>query len=269
MRLVILYRKGVDPQADTEELHAASRHVTVIHRRTEVQRGDMIVGRYSVLPFYRELSLDVEALGGCLINSFREHQFVADMREWCEALGDMTPRLYHRLQDLPEVGPFVLKGQTNSKKHMWKTHMFARTKREAGEVWSRLRDDMLLADQEIYAREFVPLVRLAVGANELPISLEFRFFVCHGRVLSGGFYWSSHLDDLEGPVPDPNIVPKDFLNEAINRLSPHVTFYALDVAKTAAGPWTVVEVNDGQMSGLSCNDPDEMYGNLRTIWTFS
>jgi len=265
MRPVILYRKGADPQADTEELYSANNHFRVIHQRSEVKNGDLVIGRYSVLPFYRELSLDVGTNGGRLINSFRQHQFVADMREWCEVLEEMTPRLYHRLQDIPDVGPFVLKGQTNSKKHMWNTHMFARTKREAGEVWSRLRDDMLLSDQEIYARDYVPLVRLATGMNELPISMEFRFFVCYGNVVSGGFYWSSHLDDLEGPVPDPNIVPREFLDEAIRRLGPHVNFYAIDVAKTAAGPWTVVEVNDGQMSGLSCNDPNELYGNFKKI----
>lgn len=261
MSNVILYRKGVDPDADDAELEVIKKYFKVVHQRTEVEKGDHVIGRMSVLPFYKELEKDLEIRGATLINTYRQHQYIADMREWCENLGDMTPRLYQRLQDIPEVGPFVLKGQTNSKKHLWNTHMFAADKREAGEVWSRLRDDMLLADQEIYVRDYIPLVKLAEGFNGLPITKEFRFFVCNGHIISGAFYWQSHVDDLE-VVPDASEVPRDFLWEAISRIGTRAWFYALDVAQKEDGSWMVVEINDGQMSGLSCNDPETLYKGL-------
>ena len=44
----------------------------------------------------------------------------------------------------------------------------------------------------------------------------------------------------------------------------HVTFFVLDLAETEEGEWSVSEVNDGQQSGLSENDPNTLYFNLRT-----
>lgn len=263
-RPVILYRKGVNPSEDEEEIAAAQKAgFTVLHQRVDVQVNDLVIGRYSVLPFYRELELDVARRGGVMINTFRQHQFIADMRSWCEILEDMTPKLYPRLQDIPEEGPFVLKGATNSKKFLWNTHMFAQNKREAGEVWSRLMDDMLLSQQEIYIRDYVPLVRLTTGFNGLPITKEFRFFVCNGKVLCGSYYWASHAEDLSS-VPDVSEVPSHFLSEAVTKIGDRANFYAMDVAQAASGKWIVVEINDGQMSGLSMTKPSELYTPLYT-----
>jgi hypothetical protein len=188
----------MNPDEDDEEIQAAKdAGFRVVHQRTDVLDGELVIGRYSVLPFYKELERDIRNQGADLINTYRQHRFLADMREWVPCLKGLTPKLYHRLQDLPDNGgPFVLKGETNSKKYLWNTHMYAADKRAAGEVYSRLQDDMLLAQQEIYVRDYVPLKRLATGFNELPIANEFRFFVLYGQVLCGAFYWSSHVADL-------------------------------------------------------------------------
>jgi hypothetical protein len=262
MRQVILYRQGVNPDEDSEEIQAAKEAgFSVVHLRTEIKSNDLVIGRYSVLPFYHELEKDVANQGGKLINTFRQHQFIADMREWCETLKDFTPKLYARLQDLPEVGPFVLKGQTNSKKHQWNTHMYAVDKRSAGGVYSRLRDDMFLADQEIYARDYIPLKRLTIGMNGLPIAKEFRFFILNKTIICGSFYWASHTFDLES-IPDVAEVPDEFLQQVISLIGDKANFYVLDVAQTENGNWIVIELNDGQMSGLSCNTPESLYVNL-------
>jgi hypothetical protein len=262
---VILYRRNVNPSEDAEEIAAANAAgFTVLHNRTEVDVNDFVIGRYSVLPFYKELELDVTNSGGTLVNSFRQHQFIADMAEWCEVLGDLTPKLYRRLQDLPEKGEFVLKGQTNSKKFLWNTHMYANGKSAAGEVWSRLMDDMLISQQEIYIRDYVPLQNLGTGFNGLPISKEFRFFVYSNRVVCGDFYWSSHVEDIK-VKPDASEVPEKFLSKVINKIGNKARFYALDVAQTSLGEWIVVEINDGQQSGLSCIDPKVFYSSLRRL----
>jgi hypothetical protein len=247
-RQVVLYRKGSlgDPTCDEDELDAINAAgFPVYHHRTACS-DEVVIGRYSVLPFYKELENDLKYRDCELINTFHQHQFIADMRAWCQVLGDLTPKLYPRLQDLPEYGPFVVKGQTNSKKFQWDTHMFAATRRDATIVAGRLMEDSLFQDQAIYARDYVPLKRLMTGFNGLPITNEWRIFVLDQKIVTYGFYWASHMDDL-GKVPDCNI-DFNFVQKAIDKIGENACFYALDVAQTEKGDWTVIEINDGQMS---------------------
>ncbi len=257
---VVLWRPH-DP-LDTREPEAIEKNFYLLKSRTDVLPGDLVIGRYSVLPFYKELEDDVLNQEAKLINSYSEHQYVADLLNWSMDLEDYTPYTWTRLEDLPERGPFVLKGETNSRKDKWKTHMYAETKADAVQVWLRLMDDGLIGTQNIYIRKYVPLAALAVGLNGQPITEEFRFFVCDGKILSGAFYWSSHVNELDN-VPSADIVPLDWLDGVIAKVKDNIRFFVIDVAKTASGEWIVVELNDGQMSGLSENDPEVLYKNLR------
>ena len=46
-------------------------------------------------------------------------------------------------------------------------------------------------------------------------------------------------------------------------MSEYANFFVLDLAEKKSGGWVLVEINDGEMSGLSENDPDMLYSNLR------
>jgi hypothetical protein len=265
MRPVILFRRGVDGN-DDEEFNTAKQYLPVITQRTDARPGDLVIGRYSVLPFYKELEADLAHNGATLVNTIGQHQFIADMAQWVPVLLDIdaTPPMY-AMDRIPEKGPFVVKGHTNSKKQLWNTHMFAETKRRAVEIALELMQDTLIGGQQIYIRPFVPLRRLAVGLNELPINEEYRFFVFRGQIISGGFYWSSHIEDI--PFPErsnlhPGNVPSKFLQTVVETIGDSAAFYVLDVARCASGQWMVVELNDGQMSGLSENDPHVLYSSL-------
>jgi len=122
-------------------------------------------------------------------------------------------------------------------------------------------DDGLLSSQKIYIRKYIPLTKYLDGVNGMPVTKEFRFFVAYGKVLCGDFYWQNYIDDI-GFKPDANEVPKEFLQKVIDRVDNQSNFYVIDVAQTLSGEWIVIELNDGQQSGLSCNDPFTMYKNL-------
>jgi len=251
---------------EASELRALKRFFPCTDTRMKIKRGDHVVGRYSVLPFYKEQAQDVEHAGALLINSFSQHRYVADMRNWVEDLGDLTPKTWYRLEEVNSRGPFVLKGCTNSRKFDWKTHMFAKSKKDAGDVMWRLMQDALIIgeDQPIYIRKYVPLMKLMDGINGLPVSKEFRFFVCRSQVLCGAFYWSNYAEDLSR-VPSVSEVPESFLEEVIDLVGDRVEFFVLDVAQKEDGDWIVIELNDGQMSGLSENDPALLYSRLRDV----
>lgn len=249
---------------EQDELACAEKHFATTQSRLTIERGQLVIGRYSVLPFYRELEQDVIALGARLINTHAQHQYAADLQNWVMDLGDLTPATWSRLEDIPERGPFILKGATNSKKLQWKTHMFAENKADACTVYARLQEDGLISQQQIYIRKFEPLHTYTLDVVGLPVTKEFRFFVYDGAILCGGYYWSSYAEFLEekGMMPSVSEVPLDFLAKVMRKIGKKIMFYALDVAQAASGEWIVIELNDGQMSGLSMNDPDELYQRL-------
>jgi ATP-grasp domain, R2K clade family 3 len=256
----ILYRDTGDWPNESD---AAEKYFQCINSRMLVKSNDLIIGRYSVLPFYKEQSRDVFVAGGKLINSYQEHLYVAECQNWIADLNEFTPQTWYRLEDLPEEGPFVLKGATNSKKFWWKTHMFAKDKKEAIRVHSLLCSDSMIGEQDIVIRKYIPLTTYMTGLQGLPITKEFRFFVCYGKVLSGGYYWSSHVDEVGNPSIKE--VPLKFLELAISRVKNNIPFFTIDVAESQSGEWLVIELNDGQMSGLSENNPEELYKNLNEI----
>lgn len=257
-RNIILYR-GND--FEKEELDSAHQFFECTNRRPEIREEDLVIGRYSLLPYYAEQAQDIQYVGAKLINSYQQHRYIADLQNWVMDLRELTPRTWRSPADLPDKGQFVLKGETNSRKHNWKQDMFAPDKKTAIEIYARLMDDSLIGQQNIYIRRYEPMFTYMEGVNGMPITKEFRFFVAYRQLLSGGYYWQSHIDQLP-EVPSPDEIPKDFLYEVIDRVGDQSNFYTIDVGVSISGKPFVVELNDGQQAGLSCNDPFEMYKNL-------
>lgn len=257
-RHLILYRGA---EFEKDELEAANWFFKCTCRRPDITKGDLVVGRYSLWPFYADQAKDIDYVGAKLINSYNQHLYVADLGNYVMDLGKLTPRTWRNLEDLPEKGPFVLKGETNSRKSHWKRDMFAENKLEAIMIANRLADDSLIGQQKLYIRQYIPLVKYMDGVNGMPVTKEFRFFIAFGHVLSGGYYWQNYVDDIGG-VPDPNEVPREFLQEVIEAVGDQSNFYTIDVGQTESGEWIVIELNEGQQAGLSCNDPFKLYENL-------
>jgi len=262
MEPVIYYRHDRDVSSEAEEA-AMAASFRVVPSRMEVGADALCIARYSALPFYKELEDDLARSGSRLINSYRQHRWIANLGEWYQDLKDVTPETWHRLEMVPDDAfPLIVKGETNSKKFLWDTHMFAKTRRDAVKVMCNLMDDGVVSGQGMFFRKFIPLKTYLIGFHEMPVTKEFRVFVCNRKILSIGYYWSNYADDLP-EKPNPADVPAAFLQKVIRRVGDRAPFYAVDVAETASGDWIVVELNDGQMSGLSDNDPAVLYPALR------
>jgi len=252
----------ISSYADSSEIYEASRFFDVVSRRASIPFGSLVIPRYSAL-FYKELEDDVIILGSKLINSYNEHLFVADIKNWYSVLYEFTPKTWFSLDQIPDVGPFVLKGATNSKKSCWETHMYAKTKPDAVKVFGNLSNDGLISQQDIYIRQYVPLNKLTDSiSNGPPITEEYRFFILDGEVLCSGFYWSEYIDDVEVEKVNSHKVPEEFLNKVISIISHYIRFFVVDVALTLSGQWIVIELNDAQMSGLSAIPASELYSSL-------
>jgi len=265
VRPVILYR-GREFE-ENEESTAEEFGFFCTDSRMQIRKDDLVIGRYSVLPFYEEQERDLKMIGANLINTYQQHRYIADIKNWYEDLKELTPKTWFRLVDIPDTGPFVLKGETNSQKFLWDELMFAEDKKRAIEIYCKLKTDSLLQYQDIAIRKFVPLKTHLTGLRGLPITNEWRFFTLYGRILSVGYYWSSYIDEVEeklGHKPGVLLTAYDLVNKALSIIGDKANAVVIDVAETESGEPIIIELNDLQMSGLSENHPASLYPNLYT-----
>lgn len=260
----ILFRKSL---AEEDEFAVAQKYFDVVEHRTEI-KGGQVLCRYSSLPYHKELEQDIKNFGARLVNSYSEHRYVADINNWYWDLEFETPTTWFSLEQFvsfaPE-GPYVLKGETNSKKNQWKSHMFAPDKKTAMEVYCRLQDDSLIGHQNIVFRQFEEFVSYGESIVGQPITKEFRVFVLDGKIMADGFYWSIFPEVIEDYRPKINSAGREFLERVVEIVAPEIRFFVIDIAQRSDGEWRVVELNDGCMSGLSCIEPNELYSNLAKI----
>lgn len=253
------------------EAGIAAKYLTVVDSRMQIQRGSDVVARYGLLPHYEEWERDLSYIDSRLLNTYRQHKWVADLTDWGGEYGvlkGLTPMSYTTRWDRLPEGAYVVKGRTNSMKQDWNTRMFCPTKADVPRVSNLLRNDSLLRDQGIVARTYVPLKRLDTGLNGLPITNEWRTFWVVGIngpvMLARGYYWQySHPEAGEKATWTQEA--EDLVYKAADLVGEHVNFFVLDVAETEAGDWTIIEVNDAQMSGLCGCSADELYSNLSKV----
>lgn len=249
---------------EKEELEAASKYFECVPLLTDIKKDDFVIYRYSLFPFPLDQEKEILNIGAKPINTYGQHRYAADLQNYVYDLKELTPLTWSDLKDLPEEGPFILKGETNSRKSNWNKDMFASNKKEAIEIYGRLCDDSLIGHQKIYTRKYIPLHTYMTGIGGIPITEEYRFFAAYGEVICGEYYWQNYVDELK-EKPNPDNVPREFLNEVLSRINGKINFVVIDVAKTQEGNWIVIELNDGCCSGLSCNDPNVLYKNLKVV----
>ena len=264
MKPVILFRKDFNFD---KELEIASQYFQVYTSRTAIPKNSLVIGRYSCLPYYHELVEDLKNTDSRLINGLYEHQYIANFDYYYDVQPFTFPTWF-QLSDIPfskRDKPFVLKGRTNSKKFQWNTHMFAENFQKAVHLSGELLNDPFIGPQGLIFREYVPLETFEIGVNDIPMTNEWRLFFYKNTLITHAYYWGI-LDDLQ--IIDK--IEPDFINNGIpfaqqvaKEVSEFTNFFVLDIAKTKEGKWILVEVNDGQQSGLNgMINPEKLYSNL-------
>lgn len=260
MTPIVLFREDKDTE---EEFLALSKSgLSYTRYRTAIACESRVIGRYSVLPFYEELEKELfQCRESKLINSYKQHRYIADITQWYQDVKEFTPKTFETWGDLPQ-GSYVVKGKTNSRKHSWNTMMFSPTREAIPNIVASLLKDALIQDQGIVVREYVPLKQVDTAINGLPITREWRCFFLGETLIASGYYWSSHPECHQGALP---LDGEKFAKKIAKIISKKTNFFVLDVAEKAEGGWILIEVNDGQMSGLSCIEPEVFYRDLRLV----
>ena len=255
----ILFRQSI---AEENEIAIAKKYFSVVENRVKIN-DSFVIGRYSVLPYYKELEDDLRYNRSILINSYKQHCWIANF-EYYEQLKDYTFETVHE-KDFYKWnydGPMVVKGLTNSRKYQWNTHMYAKNRQDALKVASELHNDYFIGYQNLIYRKYEPLKTFEIGINDIRFTNEWRFFFYRDQEISRGYYWSTADEPELGYINQNGI---DFAQKCAKICSDFVDFFALDIAEKENGEWVLVEINDGQQSGLSENDPDLLYSNLKKV----
>lgn len=256
------------PGRDRTEWDAAAEFFPVYRYRAEVPAGSLVIGRYAFLPLFHEVEQDLLLLGSRTINSYAQHAFIASM-DYYEVLRDVTFPTWFRLEDVPpslHSRAFVVKGRTNSQKLQWSRRMFAANFEQAVHIGAELLSDGLIGSQGLAIRLYEPLQTLEVGLQGLPLSNEWRVFYYRGQRLTHGYYWGTISDWglVEAQREEFETAGLAFADSVAGRIAQQAPFVVLDVAKTQAGGWRLVELNDGCQAGLNDTvDATELYAKLR------
>lgn len=256
----VLFRKSYcfNDEDINKEFVISSNNFNTIEYRSLVKENSIVIGRYSVLPYYKELENELTYKNSRLINSYNQHNYIADITNYYQDVKGYTPNTYTEWGSLPE-GKYVVKGRTNSRKFEWNTKMFANSKSELLHIIKNVYGDSFLSDQGIVVRDYIPLKTFDISMNGLPITDEFRFFFYKSNLLCSGYYWSN-FEEFNHSVEDGMI---KFAKKIANIIKDKANFFVLDIGKTENNDYILIEVNDGQMSGLSMCDPAKLYENLK------
>jgi hypothetical protein len=160
--------------------------------------------------------------------------------------------------------PVIVKDYVKSQKHYWNEACFipnAADEQLVKQVVSKfveLQDDDL--NEGLVFREYVELEALTRHSKSgMPLTKEFRVFVCRGKPIITTEYWEE--GDYQKELP--NITEFASEIEAVQS-----EFFTIDIAKQKTGQWIIMELGDGQVAGLPEKvDPHHFYQQLAEVYS--
>jgi len=160
--------------------------------------------------------------------------------------------------------PVIVKDYVKSEKHYWNTAFFVKNSNDKSKLTETidnlidLRENHL--NEGIVIREYIELNKLTNHSKSgMPLSEEYRLFFYRNELMCTYNYWE------EGIYKNVNIDTKTFENIAKGIDS---NFFTMDIAKDIQGKYVIIELGDGQVSGIPENgDKNIMYKKMAEMQT--
>jgi len=159
--------------------------------------------------------------------------------------------------------PLILKDFVKSRKHEWAEACYIPLASSRVEVERVVNRFIALQGHDLAGglvfREFIEFEKLSQHSKSgMPLTKEFRLFFLDNKPIFWTEYWDeSNYGGLTPPLDQS-------LNLAKNIKS---RFFSMDIAKRINGNWIIVEIGDGQVSGLPHNtDSAFFYRALLANW---
>ena len=154
-------------------------------------------------------------------------------------------------------GAFIIKDYVKSRKHEWYDACFIKNIEDKAEA-ARIIENFITRQGEnleggVVLRKFDSLKCIGKHKDSgMPISEEYRIFVFKGEILIADNYWndSGELNITE----DEYTLIESIISEIES------SFITIDLARKTDGNLIIMEMGDGQVSGLQQMDEYEFYG---------
>lgn len=213
-----------------------------------------LILRVGALDNYAHLFHSLQESGLTLINNIEQHNIASLLPHWYPLIAPYTPRSkwYDNLPDINTIMadftlPVFIKGERQTNRHQLRSSK-ANSKQELQTILDNWKNDPILNWQKLTCREFIPLEKIgeAIG-NKIQYSKEFRVFTWKNKVIEIGQYWT------DAPTTTLSFKEQGEISLLVEQVAQivQVPFLVVDVAKTAAGEWIVIELNDAQESGYA------------------
>jgi hypothetical protein len=207
-----------------------------------------------------------------LINTPDEYVNTHYLPNWYKYFEELTPKttwsksipnkeeIINMLRDFDEE-QIIVKDYVKSRKHEWYESCYIENTKETEKallvVENFIKGQGEYLNQGVVFRKFVELE--PIGFHEksgMPISNEIRLFIYNYKVVCTIGYWNGN---------NMNEYPK-FVDDIIEKLKNiKSNFFTVDIAKKSNGEWIVMELGDGQVSGLQEYDTKSFYTNLMKV----
>jgi hypothetical protein len=205
-----------------------------------------------------------------LINSPKEYQHCHYLPDSYEKIETKTPKsnwttkldnesIFKLTKEFGD-NPIIVKDFVKSEKYNWEEACFIPNASHSNKVRSivekfiKLRGNSL--NQGLVFRQFEELEFLTEHSKSgMPLTKEFRIFFANKKIVEVFNYWD------EGEYGEAKPELDDFIEIALSVKS---KLFTMDVAKKKNGDWIIMELGDGQVSGLPDNaDKSEFYNKLK------
>lgn len=284
----LLYPRQVDMDYETEYQEAVLNHPCALFSYEDMENGKLSLYGEAIsgLTIYRGWMMKpdmyktfynlLEEKGIFLINDPEEYERYHTLPGWYDEIADMTARSIWEengnVNDIIEMsksleGSYIVKDYVKSRKHEWYDACYIPSiedKEHASNVIStfvsRQGEDLVGG---IVLRKFEKLKQIGFHEKSgMPISEEYRVFVYAGKVHIVDNYWRN----------DSEVSFSEEEYRWIEKLATEVrsNFVTIDLARKEDGKLIVMELGDGQVSGLQEIDEKVFYScwneKRRGLW---
>jgi hypothetical protein len=263
---------------DHDALIGGDDPARVVRRVSEQAEPVPAVYRGWMMTFgqYGRLFDALAAKGVVLINDPEQYRHCHHLPECYPVIEGATPRSVWLTDDLgidrivETLTPFgdgsvIVKDFVKSRKHEWGEACFipsaadcAAVERVVGRFLELQGDDL---NEGLVFREYIEFNPIGVHPKSgMPITEEYRIFWLDGEPL----FWSPYWDVAEYGGTEPPL-------DRFARVAAAVRsrFFTMDVARRRDGGWMIVELGDGQVSGLTReSDADGFYTAMGERWPY-